>query len=73
MASVKQQVRLLLDDPTAHALYHLSLRESRSLAGTCMVLIKESLASRRAAQHQTLEVQRLAQLLKTPSDATPND
>jgi hypothetical protein len=40
----KRQVRLLLDAPTAHALHQMSLRESRSLANTCLFLIKDSLA-----------------------------
>jgi hypothetical protein len=53
MASMKQQVRLLLDAPTAHALHELSLKESRSLAGTCMLLIKESLANRRTVSATT--------------------
>jgi hypothetical protein len=61
MASVKQQVRLLLDDPTAHALHQMSLKESRSLAGTCMVLIKESLANRRTVSASTA---RLVQMIK---------
>ena len=61
MASMNQQVRLLLDPATAHALHDLSLRESRWLAGTCMKLIKDSLENRRAASAST---QRLIAVLK---------
>jgi hypothetical protein len=53
MASEKQQVRLLLDPATASQLHDISLRESRSLAGTCMLLIKESLANRRTVSATT--------------------
>jgi hypothetical protein len=68
MASVKQQVRLLLDPATADQLHHASLRESRALAAMCMVLIKEALSARRAAAAQVTEVSRLAAILKSPSD-----
>jgi hypothetical protein len=50
----KRQVRLLLDAPTAHELHQLALRESRSLANTCMVLIKESLAKKATSPHDKL-------------------
>jgi hypothetical protein len=53
---MKQQVRLLLDPATASQLHETSLRESRSLAATCMVLIKESLANRRAVSASTAKL-----------------
>jgi hypothetical protein len=65
MASTKQQVRLLLDPATASQLHSLSLRESRSLAGTCMILIKESLAARR---ENSRRVEELIAALRAPSD-----
>jgi hypothetical protein len=61
MASAKQQVRLLLDPATASALHDISLRESRSLAGTCMILIKESLSNRRAVSAST---EKLVQMIR---------
>jgi hypothetical protein len=70
MASVKQQVRLLLDPATASQLHNLSLRESRSLASTCMVLIKESLANRRAVSVTT---QRLVNLIKNGTAKSAHD
>jgi hypothetical protein len=68
MASVKQQVRLLLDPATASQLHQLSLRESRSLASTCMVLIKESLANRRSVSAST---ERLVRAIRGQADDFP--
>ena len=64
MASVKQQVRLLLDDAIAHQLHYLSLRESRALAAMCVVLIKEALMARHAASAQAAQVSELTRILR---------
>jgi hypothetical protein len=51
MPSDKQQLRLLLDPATAHAIHQISLKESRSSASACNRLIDEALRARRAADN----------------------
>jgi hypothetical protein len=71
MPSLRKGLRLLLEPGMEATIHRLALKEGRPLTAMCNRLLGEAIASRQAAQHQTLEVQRLAQLLKTPSDATP--
>jgi hypothetical protein len=53
MPSTKTQVRVLLDDATAHEVNQIAKRESRPVASLCAILINQALYQRRSAEKQT--------------------
>jgi hypothetical protein len=61
-------VRIRLSDAEGREIHQMALRENRSQSSAISLLLREALSARRAEKMQAAEVQRLAQLLRTPSD-----